>query len=180
MVKRSTGKVGRPKNPPSHKEVLKTIIPIKDIFTEEEESIYNALVDVYLEDFDEGDLTSSDMDDILSMSMNRVLEIRLLKESKGKTNKQLDVSTAIEKLRKQTEKIKENLSSRRRDRIDPNRFKGFSIVDLAVAFDDDRKSELEEKSKELKKEEELFLKTRGDYVGNKYDIDTDTKQEDDD
>jgi len=170
-------KMGRPKNIPSHKEVLKNIIPIKDIFTEDEEEIYNALVDVYLKDFDESDLTSSDMDDIFSLAMNRVLEIRLLKDSRGNVDKQVDVSATIEKLRKQTEKIKENLSSRRKDRINPNEFKGFSIVDLAVAYDEDRKQVLITKTKELEKEEKAMLEKRKSYTGNRYDIDVDTVQE---
>lgn len=168
---------GRPKNPPSHREVLKSIIPIKDIFKEEEMKIYESLVDVYLKDFDEGDLTSTDMDDIMSMAMNRVLEFRLLKTSKEDASKHLDVSTAIEKLRKQTEKIKENLSSRRRDRINPNEFKGFSIVDLAVAFDSDRKKVLEEKAEQLKTEEVLVKKARGDYTGNRYDVEKEMEED---
>jgi len=172
-------KVGRPKNPPEHKEILKEIIPIKDIFDEDEERIYNSLVDVYLKDFDEGDLTSSDMDDIFSLAMNRVLEIRLLKDSKGDIDKQVDVSAAIEKLRKQSEKIKENLSSRRRDRINPNEFKGFSIVDLAVAYDEDRKHVLMAKVEDLKEEERRILEQRKDYTGNRYDVDVDTMQEED-
>lgn len=179
MVKKNA-KIGRPKNIPSPKEILKNIIPIKDIFDEEEEKIYNALVDIYLQDFDEGDLTSSDMDDILSMSMNRVLEIRLLKESKTEATKHLDVSTTIEKLRKQSEKIKENLSSRRRDRINPNEFKGFSIVDLAVAFDFEKKVKITEKISLLKAEEDEVRNSRSDYAGNRYDIDTTQKESDED
>ncbi len=172
-------KVGRPKNTPTHREVLKSIIPIKDIFEEEEVKLYDALVGVYLQDFDEGDLTSSDMDDIMSMAMNRVLEIRLLKSSKGNAAKHLDVSTAIEKLRKQTEKIKENLSSRRRDRINPNEFKGFSIVDLAVAYDEDRKRVLTDKVNALKVEEKKVLDARKDYDGNRYDIQSEADHEED-
>lgn len=168
---------GRPKNPPAHKEVLKSIIPIHDIFQEEEVKIYEALIDVYLQDFDEGDLTSSDMDDIMSMAMNRVLEIRLLKSSKEDAAKHLDVSAAIEKLRKQTEKLKENLSSRRRDRINPNEFKGFSIVDLAVAFDSDRKKILEEKAKALEVEESIVRKTRENYTGNRYDVEQEGEED---
>lgn len=171
---------GRPKNPPSHKEVLKSIIPINDIFDDDEVRIYESLVDIYLQDFDEGDLTSSDMDDIMSMAMNRVLEIRLLKSSKCDTTKHLDVSTAVEKLRKQTEKIKENLSSRRRDRINPNEFKGFSIVDLAVAFDSDRKKVLEEKDKQLRVEEEAVKEKRKGYHGNRYDVETEADKEEED
>ena len=165
-------KIGRPKNPPSHQEILTNIIPVKDIFNEAEESIYNALVSVYLDDFDRSDLTSSDMDDIMSMAMNRVLEIRLLKSAKGNVDKQLDASAAIEKIRKQNEKIKENLFSRRRDRINPNEFKGFSIVDLAVAFNKDKQKVLKEKVEKLKQQEKEILDSRKDYTGNRYDVES--------
>lgn len=171
------GRSGRPKNPPTPKKLLKEVLPVIDIFTEDELSIYNDLVDVYMEDFDEGDLKSSDIDDILDLAKNRVLEFRLLKTSKDNVDKQLDASAAIEKLRKQNDKIKENLSSRRRDRIDPNKYKGFSIVDLAVAFDNERKQELTEKVRKLSKEEEEILKNRDGYGGNRHDLDVKEKDE---
>ena len=164
-------KVGRPKNPPKVKEMLKEILPISDIFDEGEERIYYSLVDLYLEDFDESDLTTGDMDDIMSLSTNRVLELRLLRTSKGNPDKQLDISAAIERIRKQTEKIKENLFSRRRDRVNPNEYKGFSIVNLAVAFDDNKKKEFAERIGKLKEEEDMVLKSRKDSVGNRYDSD---------
>ena len=163
--------IGRPKNPPRIKEMLKEIIPVGDIFEEDEEKIYHALVDLYLQDFDEEDLTTGDMDDIMGLATNRVLELRLLKDSKGSAAKQIDFSTAIEKIRKQTEKLKESLSSRRRDRINPNEFKGFSIVNLAIAFDEGKKMELTEKIKNLKAEEEIVLSKRKEYLGNRYDAD---------
>lgn len=171
--------VGRPKNPPSHKEMLKDIIPVKDIFDDVELNIYNSLVDIYFKDFDKDDLTSSDMDDIMSLAMNKVLEIRLLKSSKGDPANTMDISNAIEKLKKQSEKIKENLSARRKDRINPNEFKGFSIVDLAVAFDFEKKRRITEKITSLKEEEEDTKKKRSDYIGNRYDVDVNQKDQED-
>lgn len=169
-------KVGRPKNPPTHKEMLQEIIPVKDIFDKEEEKIYSALTEIYLKDFDKEDLTSSDMDDIMSLAMNKVLEIRLLRSSKGDADKQIDTSAAIERLKRQTEKIKENLSSRRKDRINPNEFKGFSIVDLAVAFDLSKKRRLADKIELLKQEEKEIVEKRKEYTGNRYDVDVDQKE----
>ncbi len=58
---------GRPKNPPSPKQMLQEVLPIELIFNEEEVILYNKLVSVYLEDFEADDLTSSDMDDILDL-----------------------------------------------------------------------------------------------------------------
>jgi hypothetical protein len=171
-------KVGRPKNPPTPKKMLKEVLPVEEIFNEEEVILYNKLVDVYIDDFDTDDLTSSDMDDILDLAKNRVLEFRLLKGSKGDVDKQLDTAAAIEKLGKKNEKIKENLSSRRKDRINPNEFKGFSIVDLAIAFNNDKKLKLKDKMDKLKKEEIEMLEKRKDYHGNRQDIDVKEKDRD--
>lgn len=168
---------GRPKNPPKAKELLKEVIPIDDIFDPEEKKIYESLVDIYLKDFESDDLTSSDMDDVMSLAMNRVLEIRLLKTSKGNPNKQLDISNAIEKIRKQSEKIKENLSSRRKDRINPHDHKGISIVDLAVAFEKEKKETLEEKVRAQRVEEVDALKQFEEFKGNRYDVDVKLKED---
>jgi hypothetical protein len=161
---------GRPKNPPKARELLKDVIPVNDLFEEDELKIYESLIDIYLKDFDEEELTAGDMDDIMGLAMNRVFEIRLLKTSKGNTNAQIDIATAIEKIRKESQKLKENLSSRRRDRINPNELKGFSIVDLAVAFDNEKKLRLSEKARGLLVEEQEAIERRGDYSGNRYDV----------
>lgn len=167
----NTKTAGRPKNPPKAREMLKEIIPIEDIFNEDEKRIYESLVDIYLKDFDKDDLTSSDMDDVMSLAMNRVLEIRLLKTGKDSTDKQIDASTAIEKLRKQSDKIKDNLLSRRKDRVNPHEYKGFSIVDLAVAFEQKKKKELLKKVALNKEEEDEDSKQFDKFEGNRYDLD---------
>lgn len=168
-------KMGRPKNPPKFKELLKNIMPIEELFEADELDMYNGLVDIYLNDFDPEDMSSGDMDDVMSLAMNKVLEVRLLKTSKGDPDKHLDISAAIEKIRKQNDKLRENLSSRRRDRINPNEFKGFSIVDLAVAFDTERKAKLADKMKLLETEQLEAQEKRKDYVGNRYDVDAERR-----
>ncbi len=40
--------MGRPKNPPKIKEILKGVIPVDDIFDKEEKKIYESLIDIYL------------------------------------------------------------------------------------------------------------------------------------
>lgn len=168
---------GRPKAPPPPKKVIKEIIPISDIFTEDEVSLYHDLVDVYMNDFDKDDLTSGDMDDIMDLAKNRILEFRLLKSSKEDTDKQIDISAALEKIRKENKTLKENLGSRRKDRINPNEFKGFSIVDLAVAFDEEKKLKLQEQIRNNRIEENEISEKRKDYTGNRYDTDVDNKDE---
>ena len=169
-------KRGRPKKVPKFKDLLRKTIPAADIFESDELATYEALVGIYLKDFDESQLTSNDMDDIMSIAMNRVLEIRLLRASKGDSMMQIDASTAIERLRKQTEKLKDNLVSRRKDRIDPKKYSGFSIVDMAVAFDMDKKREIMERaSRKLTKEDEV---RKSDLlIGNSNDEDADIVEE---
>jgi hypothetical protein len=172
---------GRKKNPPKPTKLIKEIIPIDEIFTKEEADLYHSLVDVYMSDFDRDDLSSGDMDDIMDLAKNRVLEFRLLKTAKDNPDRQLDLSGAVEKIRKENKTFKENLSTRRKDRIDPNEFKGFSIVDLAVAFDNNKKVELTEQVLRNRKKEREAVEARKDYTGNRYDIDvgSDGKKEDD-
>ena len=146
--------VGRPKNPPKARELLTGVIPVTDMFSEDELPIYTNLIDIYLKDFDEDDLTSGDIDDIMTLATNKVLEVRLLTSSKGNSIDHLNISSSLEKLRKHSDKIKENLASRRKDRIDVNEFKGFSIVDLAIAFDDIKRVKLEQKARSMFQEQE--------------------------
>ncbi len=171
-------KMGRPKKPPKFKEILSDLLPAEDIFNPEEKILYDGLVAVYLKDFDEEQLTANDVDDILSISMNRVLEIRLLKASKGDTIKHIDASAAIEKLRRQTEKLKENLASRRKDRIDPKKYSGFSIVDLAVAFDEEKKNETTARMNRFRMEEDELTKSKL-LIGNSNDEDASFIDKDD-
>lgn len=163
-------KRGRPKAMPNLKEMLSKYIPASDIFSEDERTMYEGLINIYLQDFDEDQLTANDLDDILSISMNRVLEFRLLKSSKNDSTAHIDASSAIEKIRRQTDKLKENLANRRRDRVDPKKFSGFSIVDLAASFDNERKSKLLKLDGELIDEERDILEA-DEMVGNQMDGD---------
>jgi len=139
---------GRPKNPPKFKELMEELMYTTDIFEPDELEMFKGLSSIYLKDF----------------------ETRLLKASKGHTDMQIDTSVAIERLRKATEKLKENLATRRKDRIDPKKFGGFSIVDIAVAYDMDKKRELMDQSIKFKEEEVETLKSEL-LVGNKQDAD---------
>jgi len=163
--------MGRPKNPPKPTKLLKEILPVEEIFTSDEVSLYKELVDVYMADFDRDDLTSSDTDDIMDLAKNRVLEFRLLKDSRDNPDRMLDVAATVEKIKKENKTLKENLSTRRKDRINPNEFKGFSIVDLAVAFDEQRKEKLAKQIRHNRKEEAEIVESRADYLGNRYDAD---------
>jgi len=161
---------GRPKNPPNFKQILDDLIPAAEMFTDEELTMFKGFVNIFLSDFDEKQLTANDMDDVMSIATNRVLEIRLVKTTRDNTDMQIDASTAIERLRKQTEKLKENLASRRKDRIDPKKFGGMSIVDLVVAYDEEEKQKKHGKSLHFMTEEEETAKSEL-LIGNRLDQD---------
>lgn len=163
---------GRPKKV-DFKELLDKVLPVSDLFTEEEIVVYDGLIDVYLQDFTTTELSANDIDDVMTMATNKIFERRLLKESKNNPTQQISIATAIDKLRGQTNKLKENLASRRKDRIDPKRTTGLSIVDLVVEFNE-RKSEVhKDKLKKLKrlKKEEDEIKKSDLLIGNKNDAD---------
>lgn len=169
-------KVGRPKNPPKIRDIITGILPVDEIFDPEEVKMYNQLIEVYVADFDKDALTASDFDDITDLAKSRLLEFRILKTVKDNPEAVLDISKALETIRKENQKLKESLSSRRKDRYNPNEYKGFSIVDLAVAFDDQKRLELDSKLKKLKVQEEEIIEKRKDYHGNRHDIDSSTKE----
>lgn len=169
--------VGRPKKGPGPKDIIRDHIPVDDIFNEDELDIYNKLVDIYLKDLDDDDFSANDMDDVINLAINRVMEFRLLKESKDNVGNHLNASSAIERLRKHSNTIKESLSFRRKDRIDPNKYKGFTMADLVAAYDEEKSKQFEERDKEFRKQEAEILEKRKEYSGNKDDKDRAIKQD---
>lgn len=138
--------------------LVKAFLPDKKVLTNvEEERTFYIILNSFIQDFDLEELKSSDIEDIVSLAVNRVLENRLLEAASKDPNVLLDISAAIEKFRKHSEKVKGNLASRRSDRIDPRNKQNFSIVDLVYAFDDKKKIELLTKIDAYNKEEIEFL-----------------------
>jgi hypothetical protein len=136
-----------------HYKLLDSIFPTKDIFSSrQEQEIYWNNVNLFLRDFDITDLTSSDIDDIVALALNRVLEHRLLKACADNPKKAMDVAPSIEKFRRHSEKVKSSLANRRVDRVDTKNKQSFSVVDLAARHDDERKDELEKRIRLLEEE----------------------------
>ena len=153
-----------------------TTIPLESIFEDEEAGVFKDLLETYLKDFEEEELSALDIDDIISLAMNRVQEVRLLQYSKESPSKMIDASQSIERLRKNTEKLKDSLAARRKDRVKNFGRDGLSVVDLIVMYEKNRKEMMEEKTSALLREEELFLEQRTDS-GNKDDPDAQTLDE---
>ena len=130
----------------------------------DEEDIFFGTIRFFVRDFPKGELSASDLDDVANLALNRVLELRLLVEAKKNPKRVVDVSSSIEKFRKNSEKIKMGLASRRMDRIDTKNKTSFSIMDLAVAFDESRKKDLEDKVQKMDDEEEEFLNSKNNKL----------------
>lgn len=151
-------------------ELISGVFPTYQTLDKKERVIFNNISATYLKDFENEELSYSDMDDVFSLAMNKILELRLLKANKTKPKALADLFIPLEKLKKQSEKLKEALSNTRRDRKKQTLKTGVSILDLAASFDEERKAKLEKKEKELLKKEKEFLRNRPPS-GNKDDMD---------
>jgi len=147
-------------------KIIDKIVPAVDILEsrQEQENYYN-YIKLILDDFDVEELTGSDIDDILTLAVNRVIENRLLKASKGKTARVLDISNAIDRFKKVSEKIKGGLASRRVDRVDLKTRPAFSIVDLAVELDQQDRADFDERIKKMEQERDRYLPPKRDEKG---------------
>ena len=151
-------------------ELIAGVFPTYQTLDKKERVIFNNISATYLKDFENEELSYSDMDDVFSLAMNKILELRLLKVNKTKPKALNDLFIPLEKLKKQSEKLKEALSNTRKDRKKQTLKTGISILDLAAAFDEDRQEALEEKEKRLLEKEVEFLKNRTP-TGNRDDMD---------
>ena len=151
-------------------DLIAGVFPTYQTLDKKERVIFNNISATYLKDFENEELSYSDMDDVFSLAMNKILELRLLKVNKTKPKALNDLFVPLEKLKKQNEKLKEALSNTRRDRKKQTLKTGVSILDLAAAFDEERQKALEEKEKRLLEKETEFLKNRVPS-GNRDDMD---------
>lgn len=134
---------------------------VRDILKDaDEETLFLGLFKQFLLDFPRDELSAADLDDLTSLVLNRVLELRLLKVAKGSDKAMLDSAGTIERLRKNSEKLKMGLASRRMDRVDTKNKQSFSIVDIAVAYDTEKRARLEDMAKGLEAEKEEFKRKK--------------------
>lgn len=155
--------------------VIEKLMPALDVLTNrKEQEVYYNYIALILKDFDADELTGSDLDDIVTLAINRVIEYRLLKGSTKNPKLVLEAAPTIEKFRKFSEKIKSSLANRRVDRIDVKNKPNFSIVDLAGQLDADEKRDLEERLKALENQRKDYHPPARDEDG--YIIDNGSKE----
>jgi len=149
------------------KYIINAFLPSRKMFRNgKEEKAFYIILSQYLKDFDMSELTASDIEDIMSLSINRIIENRLLEgassggEGVSPIDALEDIATTVERFRKHSEKIKGHLAARRSDRIDPRNKQNFSIVDLVYSYDLNKKQEYEKRMEDHIAEEEEYLKTK--------------------
>lgn len=151
-------------------DLISMVFPTYQTLDKKEQITFNNISAAYLKDFENEELSYSDMDDVFSLALNKILELRLLKKAKKKPNLLSDTFVSLEKLKKQNDKLKESLANTRKERKKHSLKAGVSILDLAASFDEERKEALEKKEKELLKGEREFIKHRV-FKGNEDDVD---------
>lgn len=139
-------------------ELIAVLIPLRDALENaDEEGVFFGIVKQFVSDFPKGELNTSDVDDIATLALNRILELRLLRASKDHPGRILDAAAAIERFRKHSDKIKMHLANRRMDRVDTKNKQSFSIVDLAASYDEQRRTDMEKRVADLLEEEKKFI-----------------------
>ena len=142
------------------------LMPALDVLANrKEQEVYYNYINLILSDFEVEELTSSDIDDIITLALNRVIEYRLLKGGAKNPMLILEAAPTIEKFRKFSEKIKSSLASRRVDRIDVRNRPAFSIVDLATSLDDAEKADYELRIKDMERKAEAYIAPKRDDEG---------------
>ena len=144
---------------------IKTIYPVADTFNREEKTLFLNIVTTYLKDFDKDNLSFNDLDDLFALASNKVFEYRLLKDDTSAA-----AFTKLEKLKKQSETIKESLATRRKDRLKDMGKHGITILDIAADFEqEDAKRKLKEERRKIRNAKKMIK--QDSFKGNSEDMD---------
>jgi len=145
---------------------IEQLMPALDVLAgRSEQTLYYNYIRLVLEDFESEDLTSSDIDDIMTLALNRVIEYRLMKGAAKNPMLLLQAAPTIERFRKFSEKTKSNLASRRVDRIDVRNKPAFSIVDLCATLDEQVKSDYDLRLSKMRDENKDYVPPKRDDDG---------------
>lgn len=147
--------------------IIDSIMPARKVLkNRDEQLIFYNVIKLFIKDFDIKELTFSDLDDIVTLAINKILEQRLLKAATSGEKLVLEAAPTLEKLRKHSDKIKTNLASRRVDRIDLKTKPALSIVELAAHLDAEKKLDFQKRMEELEKKAIEHVPPARDEIGN--------------
>ncbi len=120
-------------------DMVKKLIPERDVFTAAEKRRFTGIVVQYLSDFKNEEPTATDADDIFEIAKSDILEMRILKATKNDPAAMIHSNQALEKIYKRKQSAKENLAARRTDRKDDRHSRDITIVDLVVNYDNEQR-----------------------------------------
>lgn len=147
-------------------DTVELMMPARSVLVDRQEQlVYYNTIYLFLKDFSVDELSFSDMDDVITLAVNRVLEQRLLQACRKSDKMLLEAAPSLEKFRKHSDKIKQNLASRRVDRIDLKNKPSMSIVELAAHLDAKKALDFESRLEALKQESEDFVPPPRDSKG---------------
>lgn len=136
-------------------ELIELIVSAKEICKDKkEQDRFMQYVKEYLKEYGKKgtDLTISDIDDIATLCMNNILITRMLKGAKDSPE---DVMAAVHRLKQDNVKLKENLASTRKDRVDPRQGQVITVSDIIGEYDKDRSAKRRKIDDYLQEEEEV-------------------------
>lgn len=135
--------------------LINIIVAHKDVCIGKEEERFMDYVREYLKEYSKkgADLTISDMDDIAQLCLNNIMITRMYKDAKKADTSIADVMAAVDRLKKDNVKLKENLASTRKDRVDPRAGQVFTVSDIIADYEQER-SQRRSKLGEYQAEEE--------------------------
>lgn len=136
-------------------EILETILPTDDVFSPKEKERYLGFMRLYMNQFGKDTVLSiSDIDDIAQLCMNRIMETRLQVKVKKGDKEIPDITSALDKFKKDTVKLKEQLAANRSVRIDPRAARDVTVLDVLYEHDSEASDAHENEIMERLQEEE--------------------------
>jgi hypothetical protein len=147
-------------------DTIELMMPAREVLVDRQEQlVYYNTINLFLQDFPADGLSFSDLDDVITLAINRVLEQRLLSASTKSPKMLLEAAPSLEKFRKHSDKIKQNLASRRVDRIDLKNKPTMSVAELGAYLDAENKLDFEKRLEVLEKEADEFVPPERDEKG---------------
>jgi hypothetical protein len=140
-------------------DLLELIVAAKEVCENKaEQTRFMGYVKEYLKEYSKKgtDLTISDIDDIATLCMNNIMITRMYKTAKNNPDISVaDVVASIDRLKKDNVKLKENLASTRKDRVDPKAGQIITVSDIISEYEQERHSRRSKLEDYLAEEEEV-------------------------
>jgi hypothetical protein len=142
-----------------NEELLELVVAAKEICENKtEQTRFMGYVKEYLKEYSKKgtELTISDIDDIATLCMNNIMITRMYKTAKNNADISVaDVMASIDRLKKDNVKLKENLASTRKDRVDPKAGQIITVSDLISEYEQERHARRSKLEDYLVEEEEV-------------------------